>query len=267
MFSPYYKASGRGRPEDHCSINVALYGPRKRWAMRDHGAGHLRRDANWFSVANSSLDWDGEALTIELDERGAVLPLAVKGRIRLVPQVSGQAEFLLDPAGRHVWRPIAPRARVEATFDDPAITWSGHGYWDHNSGSEALEDGFATWHWSRAHRRHDTAVIYEGRLRSGAPFAMALAIGDDGEAHPMPLGEPASLPRTWWRMERATRADPGHWAHVRATWEDTPFYARSAITTRLGGEDVAAVHESLSLDRYASGAVQWMLPWRMKRTA
>jgi carotenoid 1,2-hydratase len=233
--------------------------------MVDRSRASLERSASHFRVDRSQLAWDGESLSIDVDEPGAVLPLPVKGRIRLTPLVRGQAEFQLDPAGRHVWRPIAPRARVTAEFDTPGIAWSGHGYWDHNHGDEALEDGFSTWHWSRAHRARDTAVVYEGQLRSGARFAMALAIDEDGEAHPIPLGEPASLPRTWWRMERATRADPGHWAHVRATWEDTPFYARSAIATRLGGEDVMAVHESLSLDRFASGAVQWMLPWRMKR--
>jgi carotenoid 1,2-hydratase len=31
------------------------------------------------------------------------------------------------------------------------------------------------------------------------------------------------------------------------------------------GEDVHAVHESLSLDRFRSPVVQWMLPWRMPR--
>jgi carotenoid 1,2-hydratase len=31
------------------------------------------------------------------------------------------------------------------------------------------------------------------------------------------------------------------------------------------GQNVVAVHESLSLDRFRSPVVQWMLPWRMPR--
>ena len=37
------------------------------------------------------------------------------------------------------------------------------------------------------------------------------------------------------------------------------------IATRLWGEDVVAVHESLNMRRFDTGAVQWMLPWRMPR--
>jgi 1-hydroxycarotenoid 3,4-desaturase len=74
----------------------------------------------------------------------------------------------------------------------------------------------------------------------------------------------ASLPRTLWWMPRRTRSDDGR-ARVRKTWEDAPFYTRSTIAARLFGEDVAAVHESLCLNRFASPIVQRMLPYRMPR--
>ena len=66
-------------------------------------------------------------------------------------------------------------------------------------------------------------------------------------------------------MARGTRADPGHVATVTRTWEDSPFYVRSALRTRLFGEDCAAVHESLSLDRFRLPLVRAMLPFRMPR--
>jgi carotenoid 1,2-hydratase len=47
--------------------------------------------------------------------------------------------------------------------------------------------------------------------------------------------------------------------------EDTPFYARSVIRAQLCGETAIGMHESLSLDRFASRYVQWMLPFRMPR--
>ena len=68
-----------------------------------------------------------------------------------------------------------------------------------------------------------------------------------------------------WLVKRATRADAGHTARVLKTWIDAPFYARSALATRLFGEDVQAVHESLSLGRFRSPIVQSMLPYRMRR--
>ena len=52
---------------------------------------------------------------------------------------------------------------------------------------------------------------------------------------------------------------------MRQTLEDAPFYARSVIATRLRGEDVTAVHESLSLDRFRAPWVQAMLPFRIPR--
>ena len=267
VFSPYYKASGRGAPESHVSLNVALYGPgSRRWTMTERGGAALARDRTTLNIGPSHLHWDGTALEIDIDEVGALLPWPVRGRIRLTPAVMGQHAFRLDPSGRHVWEPIAPRARVEVAFDQPGVTWSGDGYLDGNHGSESLEEGFADWQWSRAHLANgDTAVIYEGRLQDGGGFGMALRIGRDGLAEVVESPPRAALPGTLWRIGRTTRADVGSQARVRATWEDTPFYARTALATRLFGEDVTAVHESLSLNRFASPVVQWMLPWRMPR--
>ena len=66
-------------------------------------------------------------------------------------------------------------------------------------------------------------------------------------------------------QQAQTRADGGH-ASVVKTWEDAPFYARSMLASRLYGEPVTAVQESLDLDRFASPVVQFMLPYRMPRS-
>jgi carotenoid 1,2-hydratase len=269
VFSPYYKASGRHSPENHVSLNVALYGPRgSRWAMTERGRAALWRDRTTLRIGPSQVRWDGDALVIDVEEKGAVWPSPVRGRIRVIPQVLGKRRFRLDPQGRHIWEPLAPRSHVEVAFSDPDIAWAGQGYLDANHGSEPLEAGFADWQWSRAHLKGgDTAVIYEGKLCGGDDFGMALRIGNDGNAEVIEMPDPVVLPKTGWRIERLTRADPGHTARLRATWEDTPFYSRSAIATRMFGEDVVAVHESLSLDRFRSPVVQWMLPFRMPRKA
>ena len=234
--------------------------------MTERGSAALERDSINLQIGPSALRWDGDALVVEIDEVNALLPVPVRGTIRLVPETLGHHAFRLDPAGRHVWEPLAPRARVEARFEAPGLAWDGAGYFDMNHGGESLEEGFADWQWSRAHLSGGaTAVIYEGKLRDGGRFGMAIRIGADGTIEEVDTPPAVALPSTLWRMARTTRADPGAVAKVRATWEDTPFYARTALSTRLFGEDVTAVHESLSLDRFASPVVQWMLPWRMPR--
>jgi carotenoid 1,2-hydratase len=50
------------------------------------------------------------------------------------------------------------------------------------------------------------------------------------------------------------------------TAEDAPFYARSLLDSKLLGEPVSAVHESLSLDRFNARWVQLLLPFRMPRS-
>jgi carotenoid 1,2-hydratase len=265
VFSPYYLKSGRGDPLDHCSINVALSGPRgNRWCMAEHGRQGVARARDLFVVGPSGMRWDGQCLTIDIAESCAVLPFKVKGRIRVWPETMAREGFALDPAGRHHWRAVAPRARVELVMNEPALSWSGHGYWDSNEGSESLEAGFADWQWSRAHLGRDVAVLYEGVRRDGSRFASALRFDRHGEVQEAELPPPARLLPSKWLIGRATRSDTGA-ARVRKTWLDAPFYARSLVDTRLFGQPVTAVHESLSLTRFASPIVQWMLPYRMPR--
>ncbi len=266
VFSPYYKLSGRRHPENHCAINVALTGPRgNAWAMTERPAHRMRRDADHFAVGPSSLHWDGDTLVIEIAEISAPLPYRVRGTVRVRPAMIGTTAFALDPAGRHRWHPVAPRAQVEVAMTHPGVRWSGPGYFDSNFGDEPLEDGFADWHWSRAHLKSDVAVLYEGVRRNGTPFDLALRFDAQGRWHDVVQPAPAALPRTGWLIPRSTRADAGYRPRVIKTWIDAPFYARSAIATRLFGEEVRAVHESLALGRFRSPIVQSMLPYRMPR--
>jgi len=232
--------------------------------MTEHGRQNVARASDLFAVGPSAMRWDGQCLTIDLAERCAVLPFRVKGRIRIWPELMADQGFALDPAGRHHWRAIAPRARVEVVLDDPAVSWRGHGYWDSNEGSESLEAGFADWQWSRAHLGPDVAVLYEGVRRDGSRFSSALRFDRNGAVQEMELPSAARLLPSKWLIGRATRSDTGT-ARVRTTWLDAPFYARSLIETQLFGQRVTAVHESLSLDRFKSPVVQWMLPYRMPR--
>ena len=151
-------------------------------------------------------------------------------------------------------------------MEQPGIAWNGSGYLDSNHGSEPIEDGFQSWHWSRAHVGKQVAVTYEGTRRDGSHFASALRFGPDGVPQEEELPLVAPLPLTWWAMERQTRADRGY-ASVIKTWEDSPFYARTAISARMYGEPVIAIQESISLDRLVNPVIQFMLPYKMPREA
>jgi carotenoid 1,2-hydratase len=268
VFSPYYKRSGRGDPLNHSSLNVALYGPQHRWVMTERSRTVVERDASNLVIGPSAVRWDGEALTIDIDEGDTRLFVPwqrrVRGRVRVFPEALNRVAFALDAQQSHIWHCLAPRARIEVEMESPGLSWSGKAYLDHNRGAEPLESGFNTWHWSRAHLSEGALVCYEGERGDGSLFASALRFDRSGVPEPVDLPPIASLPRSKWRVERRTRSDIGV-AEVRRTWEDTPFYARSELASRFLGEDVVAVQESLDMRRFSSPLVQFMLPYRMPR--
>jgi carotenoid 1,2-hydratase len=269
VFSPYYalaRRRGRGDPQHHCALNVALYGTGGRgWAMTERGRGSLSRTASTLTIGRSTLAWDGSSLLVEIDEVTAPLPSRIRGRVRLHPAAVTEHGVDLDGRGRHRWWPIAPKAQVELALDQPSLRWSGTGYLDTNSGDEPLEAGFTRWDWSRAPLRQGTAILYDAERRDGTRLATALHCHPSGTVEEFDPPPEATLPRTFWRVPRRTRADAGHNPTVALTLEDAPFYARSVLRTHLLGEPAMAVHESLSLDRFTNPLVQLMLPFRMPR--
>ncbi len=271
MFSPYYRralSKGPADPENYCSINVALYGEAgKRWTMTERRRRSMHRSARSFSVGPSSLAWDGQCLTIDIDEVCVPLPYRVRGQVKVHPHALSPFHTALDDGGRHRWGPIAPAATVEARFERPGMKWSGHGYLDSNEGDEPIELPFHEWDWSRASLRDgSTAVIYDVRQKVGDDRVLALRFDKDAkvESFDPPARQP--LPRTAWRIGRTMRTDPGTPASVTQTLEDTPFYVRSVLSSGLLGETVVSMHETLNVPRLTSTAVQLMLPWRMPRT-
>lgn len=268
VFSPYFKRSGRGNPLDHCALNVALYGPKARWTMTERGEHAVKPEADQFAIGPSSVRWAGDCLIIDIEEldKRIMNPFRrrVAGQIKVWPEMLNTEAFALDPAGKHLWHCLAPRARISVEMQAPELCWKGSAYLDSNRGSESLEEGFRVWHWSRAHLGKHVAVFYEGQRRDGSTFASALRFDSAGVPHEAELPPTAPLPNTLWQMERLTRADRGL-ARVRRTWEDSPFYTRSTLHARLYGEPVVAMQETLSLDRFCNPIVQQLIPHRMPR--
>ncbi len=269
VFSPYYAWANRKQPapaENFCAMNIALY---KRqggvWAMTERGAKSLSRGADYLTIGPSGLQWDGTQLVARIAEVAAPIPRRVRGVIRLRPQAIQERVFTLDESGRHRWRPIAPSARVEAEFGSPDLHWRGNAYFDTNDGDAALAEDFSSWTWSRAATAEGSTILYDVERRRFGQKSLALHIDKTGLATTFTPPPERELPRTGWRVPRRTRADAGFTPVATRTFEDSPFYARSAVTTRIEGVEMAAMHESLSLNRFEQPWVRALLPFRMPR--
>jgi carotenoid 1,2-hydratase len=270
VFSPWYASararSGAADPLDHCGLNVALYGPgASLWTLTERRREHVHRESDRLALGPSRVQWNGECLTFHVDETTSPLPSRVRGVVRVHPSALANHRVALDAQERHHWQPIAPSARVEVAFEQPGLSWSGTGYVDSNDGRAPLEDAFSGWSWSRAGIAGGTSVLYDVLRRDAPPLTLALAFDAAGAATELPAPPRASLPGTRWGIARTTRADAHCTPSVLRTLEDTPFYARSLLDTRVHGSATTAVHESLSLDRFRSAWVRLLLPFRLPR--
>ncbi|WP_181950890.1 carotenoid 1,2-hydratase [Aurantiacibacter spongiae] len=236
--------------------------------MTERGEECVERDERSLSIGPSAMCWAGDHFVIDIAESTPWLRRRVSGTVRVWPEALVDRPLALGRSERHFWWPLAPCARVEVELKEPFTSWSGSGYCDMNVGAEPIENGFSEWDWSRATLADGrTVVLYDLYPRDGAPTSLAVQFDPDAEVSEIELPSAADLPRTLWQMPRRTRADSGARPRVVRTLEDTPFYARTQLATRLFGEEVEAMHESLSLDRLRSSAVQFMLPYRMPRVA
>ena len=110
-------------------------------------------------------------------------------------------------------------------------------------------------------------MTYDALRRDGTRTSLALRFHGDGRAETGEALTETHLPRTVWRLPRPVRADAGSRPRLTRRLEDAPFYARSAIESRLWGEAATGIHESLDLDRFATPWCKLMLPFRMPRRA
>lgn len=273
VFSPYYHWSGRRDPEDHVCINVALYQPGgNRWTMTERGRAAARRTASEFRVGPSSIRREGFDVVIDFDEVSVPrppaqwLPRRVAGQVRFTPDAVTKEVFDIDADGNHRWWPVSPSGRISVAMKAGGEDWTGHGYMDCNWGTEPLERAFTVWDWARGRLSNgDAVVIYDTRRRDGSHDCIAARITRSGETIPIPRPQSTSVGRGFWGVPRNGHHDVGAVPTLNRTLEDGPFYTRSVIGTRLLGEEVELMHESLSGDRFANPLVKLMLPFRMPR--
>ena len=270
VFSPYYAAArrrGPADPENFSALNVALYGDVKRWAMTERGKQDIARGRQHFQIGPSSVSWDGTQFEAQIDEVCMPPHQRLRGRLRVATPHVINHEVMLNQDGAHRWRPYVPHARVSLELERPGLSWQGNGYFDSNCGDAPLESGFSTWHWSRVTQGRDTLVIYDSNRRDGTNLAFARRFSPDGAIHEAALPPETHLPRGLWGVGRPLRADPQARPELIRRLEDAPFYTRSEIRTRIDGQSLHGVHESLDLDRFSRRWVQVLLPFRMPRIA
>ena len=265
VFSPYYASArkrGLAEPENHCAINVALYGTKRRWAMTERTKRHVSRNANSFVVGPSSMRWEDDELVIAISETCVPWPFALRGSVRLKANHIYDAPVSLNNAGQHFWQAVAPQARVVVDFENPNSSWEGNAYHDMNWGDEPIERGFKNWTWARATTNRGVEVLYDLERHDGSAHRFGLCF-QKGEVSARNVPAVHGLARGFWGMKRTAPSETA--PRLIATLEDAPFYTRNHVALTLDGVACEAIHESLSLDRFVHPLVQLMLPFRMPR--
>jgi carotenoid 1,2-hydratase len=236
--------------------------------MTDRGQAALRQTATRFEVGPSRMRWEDGALIVEIDEVSSPpLISRVRGHVTLRPEAVTSVELPLTEDGAHVWRPFAPRARIEVDIDRPGWTWSGEGYFDANFGTQALEEDFSYWTWGRFPTADGATCFYDAERLDGTTLAAAFRFGRDGAAEEIDLPSKVPFRRSLWAVKRETRADAGYQPRQVQNMLDAPFYSRSAVRTKLDGVETVGVHEALDLRRFRSPLLKPLLAVRVPRRA
>lgn len=231
--------------------------------MTDRGTAALHQSKDTLTIGPSRMHWTGRELVIDVDEVSSPpLISAVKGRITLTPSAVTGVELALHP--RHQWRPFAPIARIDVNLTQ-GHRWQGHGYFDANFGTTALESDFDFWTWGRFPMPDRALCLYDAKWRDGTQRDFALEVTPSGEAREVTAPPRTPFRRSLWQVRRETRADAGVVPRQVLPMLDAPFYSRSLVETRLMGEVTQGVHEALDLTRFRNPLLKPMLAVRVPR--
>jgi carotenoid 1,2-hydratase len=272
VFSPYYaksRALGPTNPLQFCAMNVAFYGRGKKcWALTERTLDHVERSPDGLRIGASVLrrNEDG-SLRFDLRERTAPFGAPLRVSLHVTSPRWENDTYDLDEAGRHQWSPLALHAQADVEVRAPLdARWSGRAYVDTNTGVEPLEQGFRRWDWSRSSSPHGSHVAYDVERRDGTRKSIRRVFFEHGDSEAWDVGA-ASLPSTFWGVQRRVPSDPGVAPRVIRVLEDAPFYARTLASSSLDGESHPLVHETVDMDRFVRPWVQFLVPFRMRRAA
>nr|WP_255599279.1 carotenoid 1,2-hydratase [Hasllibacter sp. MH4015] len=225
--------------------------------MTDRGEEALGLSRDRLQIGPSAMVWKGDRLEVQIDEMSTPHAQKVTGRVTIHPSAVTDQELPLTDDGAHVWRPFAPTARIEVDLNRPGWTWSGHGYFDANFGTRALEADFNYWTWGRFPLRDGSACFYDLERRDGTKMATGVGFNADGVPCTIPLPPKQRLKRPFWMVRRETRCDADFRPLQEKPMLDAPFYNRAAVRTKINGEETVGVFEALDLDRFRG---PWLMP-------
>ena len=214
VFSPYYAWSGMGRPRQSLRRQCRALWP-ARHALGDDRARprqSVSARATFCRSDRARCEWRDGSLTIRVDEIAAPLPKRYPRRDRCRSRWrSMRQEFTLETKGSHVWRPIAPVARVSLDLDAPEPALERPRLFRHQrrrraARTEPLPSGHGRAPTSATTPQSSTTP--NGAAK--APLSLALRF-DARRAASRTLDPPpvAPLPPTNWRVQRRTRAEDG----------------------------------------------------------
>lgn len=233
--------------------------------MTDRGRPALRQTHDTLTIGPSRMHWTGTQLVIDIDEISSPPIISpVRGRITLTPEAVTTAEVTLHP--NHIWRPFAPIAHIDVDLTQ-GHRWQGHGYFDANFGTAALEADFDFWTWGRYPTANGAQCFYDATRRDGTTLALGIEIDRNGQVREIAPPPLTRFKRSLWQVRRETRADAGTTPRQRLNMLDAPFYSRSLVETRLNNEPTTGVHEALDLTRFRSPLLKPMLAVRVPRRA
>jgi len=237
--------------------------------MTDRGRKALHTSANTFTVGPSSMHWNGKELVIDINEISSPPVISrVRGQVRVRPAAITDVELPLCPDGAHIWRPFAPTSHITVDLEGPGNQWEGHGYFDANFGTRALEQDFSYWTWGRYPHGDGSVCFYDAQRLDGSDLSVGFKFDAMGQPTVMQTPPPKkSFKRSLWQVRRETRADAGFDPHQVQNMLDAPFYSRSMVRTKIDGEDTVGVHEALDLTRFRSPLLKPMLAVRVPRRA
>lgn len=234
--------------------------------MTDRGTSALRQTRDALTVGPSEMRWENGALVIDINERTVPHCDVLSGQVVVTPDHLTHQELCLHDSGTHIWRPFAPSSKISVALNRPGWNWSGHGYFDANFGTEALEDDFSYWTWARYPTANGTTCFYDATRRDGSPdLEVAVAFGADGSVQQIDAPPKTRFRRSLWAVRRETRCDPDAAPRQTKAMLDAPFYCRSVVETQINGVASQGVHEALDLDRYASPLLKPMLAVKVPR--
>lgn len=236
--------------------------------MTDRGRSALRQSADSFTVGPSSMRWHEGALHIDINEMGAPPIIApVRGHVQIRPHAITDVELPLTPDGAHIWRPFAPVCDIDVALHQTGWTWSGHGYFDANFGTRALEEDFDYWTWGRFPTTNGAQCFYDAIRCDGSELAAGFAFSNDGKVTPMSMPPKKRLKRSLWQVHRETRGDAKCQPRQVMNMLDAPFYSRAMVETELDGAPSTGVYEALDLRRFRNPLLKYMLAVRVPRRA